>query len=475
MRQDAAEKPSPDDSEMPPRATAPVTIASLAPGELESRMRAVDWSHTPLGPLDSWPIEIRSAISVCLSELERAGTRPLSRRKRRSTRTSEAPAPTALDPVHESLRAVLDVLPEGVLITNTAGWFTLANRAAVSLLGIDATNRPLPRENDEIYTRLNVRRDDGTPYPAGELPMWRSLLLGEDVHGNQLQIRNLSTGRDLPILLNCAPLRDPSGTIRGAVAVFQDISPLKDLDHQKDEFLTTISHDLKNPITAISGMAQMMQQRIERMQGQDAARLRRGLETIRGSATQMTRMLTELVDITRLQMARPLTLELGPVDLVALTERLVKVYWQTTEQHAVRLHAAQPSIVVLCDAGRFERVIDNLLSNAIKFSPHGGPVTVNLSTTVSDEPSRPGTVWAVLTVRDEGIGIPDEALPHIFEQFYRATNVVGRIAGSGIGLVGARRIVEQHGGTIGIASKQGAGTTVTLRLPLSGPYASPPA
>lgn len=472
MRQDAAEKPSPDDSEIP-RAPAPAKIASLAPGELESRMRAVDWSHTPLGPLDTWPIEIRSAISVCLSELERAARRPSTGRKRRSA-PQEAPALSPVDPVHESLRAVLDVLPEGVLISNMAGWFTLANRAAISLLGIDATNRPMPRENDEIYARLNVRRDDGTPYPAGELPLWRSLLLGEDVHGNQLQIRNLTTGRDIPILLNCAPLRDSSGAIRGSVAVFQDISPLKDLDYQKDEFLTTISHDLKNPITAISGMAQMMHQRVEHMQGADAARLRRGLETIRGSAQQMTRMLAELVDITRLQMARPLTLELAPVDLVALTERLVKVYWQTTEQHAVRLHAAQPAIVVLCDASRIERVIDNLLSNAIKFSPQGGPVTINLSTTVQDGPSRPGTVWAVLTVRDKGIGIPEEALPHIFEQFYRATNVVGRIAGSGIGLVGARRIVEQHGGTIGIASKQGAGTTVTLRLPLSGPYASPP-
>ena len=435
-------------------------------------MRVVDWSRTPLGPLDSWPIEIRSAISVCLSELERAGKRPSTARRRR-TAPPKAPALpiVPIDPMHEHLRAVLDVLPEGVLITDTAGRFTLSNQAATSLLGIDATSRPMPREHDPIYARLNVRRDDGTPYPAGELPMWRSLLLGEDARGNQLQIRNLTTGHDIPILLNCAPLRDPTGAIRGAVAVFQDISPLKDLERLKDEFLTTISHDLKNPITAISGMAQMMQQRVERLQGPDVARLRRGLDTIRGSANQITRMLAELVDITRLQMARPLTLELAPVDLVALTERLVKVYWQTTEEHAVRLHAAQPAIVVLCDATRIERVLENLLSNAIKFSPQGGPVTINLSTAVQDEPPRPGTVWVTLTVRDEGIGIPDEALPHIFEQFYRATNVVGRIAGSGIGLAGARRIVEQHGGMIGIASKQGAGTTVTIRLPLSGPYA----
>jgi signal transduction histidine kinase len=161
------------------------------------------------------------------------------------------------------------------------------------------------------------------------------------------------------------------------------------------------------------------------------------------------------------------------VDLVALTQQIVKVYWQTAEQRAIRLHAAQPAVVVLCDANRIERVLDNLLSNAIKYSPQGGPITINLRTIVPDEPPRPGTVWAVLTVRDEGIGIPEDALPRIFEQFYRAENVVGRIAGTGIGLAGARRIVEQHGGTIGITSKQGVGTTVTLRLPLSGPYAVP--
>lgn len=417
-------------------------------------------------------MDIRAAISVCVSELERAGARAASARRRKRRPAPEPPPPTSTRMPY--LRTVLDILPEGILIVDTAGRFTLSNQAATSLLGIDSTGRWLPREHDEIYANLNVRRDDGTPYPAGELPMWRSLLLGEEVRGNQLRIRNLVTGRDFPALLNCAPLRDQEGAISGAVTVFQDISLLKDIEHQKDDFLTTISHDLKNPITAISGMAQMMQQRVERMPGPDGPRLRRGLETIRGSTTQMTRMLAELIDITRLQMARPLTLELAPVDLVTLTQRVVKVYRQASDRHVIRVHAAQPSIVALCDANRLERVLDNLLSNAIKYSPRGGSINVNLKGTVQDEPPRPGTVWAILTVRDQGIGIPEESIPHIFEQFYRAENVVGRIAGTGIGLAGARRVVEQHGGTIGITSKQGVGTTVTIRLPLSGPYAAPP-
>jgi signal transduction histidine kinase len=113
------------------------------------------------------------------------------------------------------------------------------------------------------------------------------------------------------------------------------------------------------------------------------------------------------------------------------------------------------------DRMRLERVLDNLLSNAVKYSPQGGPIAIRVG-----REDDAGGAWAVVSVRDDGIGVPAEDLPWIFERYRRAGNVAGRVAGTGIGLAGARQIVEQHGGTIGVESDEGQGTTVTVRLPL---------
>jgi signal transduction histidine kinase len=112
------------------------------------------------------------------------------------------------------------------------------------------------------------------------------------------------------------------------------------------------------------------------------------------------------------------------------------------------------------DISRIERVLSNLLGNAIKFSPRGGGIRVSVE--VEGE-------CAVLRVADQGEGIPESDLPHIFERFHRGQNVEGRIPGAGIGLAGVRRILELHGGSITAASRVGEGTTFTVRLPLNTP------
>src|SRR5205085_140437 len=124
--------------------------------------------------------------------------------------------------------------------------------------------------------------------------------------------------------------------------------------------------------------------------------------------------------------------------------------------HSIHVEATVSALVGLWDGARLERVLLNLFANAVKYSPDGGAISL----TVSREDH-----WAVVTVRDQGLGIPAADLPHIFERFHRAGNV-GRISGTGIGLAEARQIVEQHGGTVTVASQEGCGTTFTLRLPL---------
>jgi signal transduction histidine kinase len=112
------------------------------------------------------------------------------------------------------------------------------------------------------------------------------------------------------------------------------------------------------------------------------------------------------------------------------------------------------------DEARIERIVANLISNAVKYSPRGGPIAIQVATEERD-----GLEWAILAVRDHGIGIPPAEIERVFEPYYRASNIAGTVSGSGIGLAGTRNIVEQHGGQISVESEVGD-TTFTVRLPL---------
>lgn len=119
------------------------------------------------------------------------------------------------------------------------------------------------------------------------------------------------------------------------------------------------------------------------------------------------------------------------------------------------------------DEARVHRVLANLLNNAIKYSPDGGAVRVSVNATDGSHGKS-----AVLVVRDEGVGIPSDDLPHVFDRFRRGANVVGRFAGTGLGLASARQLVELHGGTISVESEEGKGSTFVVRLPLTPPGGS---
>jgi signal transduction histidine kinase len=133
---------------------------------------------------------------------------------------------------------------------------------------------------------------------------------------------------------------------------------------------------------------------------------------------------------------------------------------RTTGKHQIVVAATQAAVVGLWDQARLARVLVNLLSNAIKYSPAGGEVRVS----VGRQEDAAGA-WAVLAVQDHGVGIPVSDLSRIFERFQRGGNVAA-IGGTGIGLAGARQIVAQHGGSIGVESHEGVGSTFTVRLPL---------
>jgi signal transduction histidine kinase len=155
--------------------------------------------------------------------------------------------------------------------------------------------------------------------------------------------------------------------------------------------------------------------------------------------------------------------------MIALAEAAAEEARRGASGRLIRLETGVAELLGTWDAPRLARVLANLLSNAIKYSPATSEVVV----CVGQEIAADGLPWAVVNVRDEGMGIPAADLPRLFERFYRGTNVTGRTHGTGIGLAGSRQIIEQHGGTILVESEEGRGSTFSVRLPLDAARPSP--
>lgn len=264
---------------------------------------------------------------------------------------------------------------------------------------------------------------------------------------------------------------------RGAMVLLQDVTERVTNEQAREAFLAAAAHDLKTPLAGIKAHAQLLTRLVKRAGAQtDPRRLLDGLAGIDASATRMSALIGELLDLARLRMARPLDLDRRPTDLVALARTAARTHQRTTERHTITVDAAGPELVGEWDAMRLERVLDNLLGNAVKYSPRGGPIVVRVWAE-----QREGEPWAGLAVRDQGIGIPSADLPHVFERFHRAANVLGHVEGTGIGLASARHIVASHGGWVDVESREAEGSSFTAWLPLrarpgreSG-AASPPA
>lgn len=265
---------------------------------------------------------------------------------------------------------------------------------------------------------------------------------------------------DVHIQLNTA-LRE------AAEARDRALAELQQLMRARDEFLSSAAHDLRSPLAVVKSQAQLLHRRLVRGEAIEGERLIQSLDSIDHSATRMTGLINELLDTARIQLGQPLELNRRPVDLVAIAQRVAAEHQRATDRHGIQVRAELPELSGEWDAERLERVLSNLVDNAVKYSPRGGEVTLVLGAEEGAEGD-----WAVIEVRDQGLGIPSADLPYVFERFHRGKNVEGRIGGTGIGLAGARSIVESHGGTISVESEEGRGTVFWVRLPRATKLAS---
>jgi signal transduction histidine kinase/PAS domain-containing protein len=234
----------------------------------------------------------------------------------------------------------------------------------------------------------------------------------------------------------------------------------RDAVHARDEFLSIASHELRTPVTAISGVAQLAL-RSHRRGTLDAGRLARVLEQLARSSQRLVTLTEDLLDVSRLQTGR-FELRLEVFDIQSFVADLVERYQANLgEQHVLALETDDQPHDVQADSARLEQVLANLLSNAVKYTPTGGTITVSVRG--ADEGVR-------IRVRDTGIGLPPGTDETIFQAFGRAPNATHRqIQGLGLGLYICREIVERHGGRIWAESPgDGAGATFRFWLPTSG-------
>jgi len=225
----------------------------------------------------------------------------------------------------------------------------------------------------------------------------------------------------------------------------------------REIFVAAALHDLATPLAVLRLSAEAL---AERAYGRAGRELVIEASRIDAQVERLFRLRATLGDLARLETGEPLPLDRRTTDLAGLARQVTQQMQRGASRHGVQIDAEETPLVGQWDAGRLERVIENLLSNAFKYTPAGGTVVLSVA---RDETADPG--WAILRVRDRGVGIPAADLTHVFEPFYRAGNVAA-IPGAGIGLAGVRQIVEAHGGTIAVESEEGVGSTFTVRLPL---------
>jgi signal transduction histidine kinase len=252
-----------------------------------------------------------------------------------------------------------------------------------------------------------------------------------------------------------APVPDLEGGFSGRIWTLREVTADRELDRMRDAFVATVSHELRTPLTSISGFLEMMQDEEDRLDDTG----RQYLNVIRRSTERLYSLVEDLLLVAQIE-AKRVELDLEDVDLAELAARAVETMRPAAGEKGVTLEVVSDHPpTARGDQVRLTQVLDNLVSNAVKFTDEGGVVSV----TVNGDGD-----GLELVVKDTGIGVPSEEQGQVFTRFFRASTATKRaIPGTGLGLAISRALVEQHGGTISFSSREGEGTTVTVRLPAS--------
>lgn len=336
------------------------------------------------------------------------------------------------------IEGILQGMAEGVLAVGAEGEILLINEAAREILGIGRGAVAGTRASDMV--RQPELQDLMRRALTAQQPLGRDLLL---LAPAERHLRVHATGCQAP-------------TGRGALLVLHDITDLKRLENLRREFVANVSHELKTPLTAIQGAAETLLDSALK----DANRGKPFVETIAEESARLRRLVEDLLELARVESEE----ETSTREQVQLQDFLE----QEAARHKTVLRAGKVSLelelsaplpALRADRSQLAQAVGNLLQNAITYNKPGGRVTLRAS---SDGKA------CRIEVEDDGIGIPPEDLPRIFERFYRVDKGRSReTGGTGLGLSIVKHVAEAHGGSVQVESRPGAGSRFTLILPLA--------
>jgi two-component system, OmpR family, phosphate regulon sensor histidine kinase PhoR len=336
---------------------------------------------------------------------------------------------------------VLDALDDGVLLLDGAGRLLVANPAARAWFGLPDDLRPgLPAQRVLGVRQVNVLAEEAAEARA-------------PVVGNL----TLVFPEPRALAMRAFPLADrgPTGRI---VVTMTDITQRRRLEVLRRDFVANASHELRTPVAAVRALAETLLTALP----DDPEAGRRFAERIAREAERLDVLARDLLDLSRVERG---TLHVEPVDLVGLAKEVLGGYEDLAAERRVRLRSElRPQLSVRGDRAQLGLLVSNLLDNALRHTPAKGTVCLRLDASESR---------AVIQVADSGEGIPAGELSRVFERFYRVDKARTRqTGGTGLGLAIVRHVAEAHGGTVGVDSELGRGSTFTVTLPVAGPPAT---
>jgi len=328
-------------------------------------------------------------------------------------------------------RAIFSAMRDGLLVVDAERRITLLNAALQELFALK--DDPLGASFLETLRDANVEEAISETFRRRE-PVQREIVIAN----RQLQINSVPMGKD-------------NGDIVGAVVLFHDITELKRADEMRRDFVANVSHELRTPLSILRGYIETMRDD-PKMPRAECARI---LEVMEQHSKRLGLLATDLLTLARADAG--IALRRCPLDLDTLVLDAFREARHLSRGQALKLDPFE-SARVEGDEDRLKQLLLILLDNALKYTPSDGQVTLGLC--------RRGT-YVEVRVRDTGVGIAPEDLPHVFERFYRADPARNRdLGGTGLGLPIARWIAEQHEGEVRLESQPEQGTTAIVRLPL---------
>ena len=344
-----------------------------------------------------------------------------------------------LEQESKRLHSILSYMTDGVLATNRRGQITMINDMAKRQLGVESDDAL----NQNILELLKIEdeyelRDLITQSPE-------MMIYSQNVNGEYISLR-----------VRFALIRRESGFISGLVAVLHDTTEQEKEERERRLFVSNVSHELRTPLTSVKSYLEALDEgALYEPVAPDF------IKVSLNETNRMMRMVTDLLHLSRIDNATS-HLDVELINFTAfitfILNRFDKIRSQDQEKkyELVRDYPIT-SVWIEIDTDKMTQVIDNILNNAIKYSPDGGKITVSMKTT-DDQ--------MILSISDQGLGIPKEDLPKIFDRFYRVDKARSRAqGGTGLGLAIAKEIIKQHNGFIWAKSEYGKGSTFTIVLP----------